>query len=269
VVYAAGGGGAGGTGGAGGSSIGGAGASSSTLNGSPGAANTGSGGGGNFALGNNTTNGGNGGSGVVILSYGPVLEVIRTATVARAGSNFSQSIQVQLRDTGGVSPLGGSTQYDVTVTATGQVLREGTSGAAVTSVTVRTVNGVATFTDLGFTSNVGVGARTLTFTSDAFVGTSLTITPSQTASAVNITASGTTDGVFVNGNFESATDGTANIVNTVLQTHMQSFSTTIESRGTISVQAGITSSASGNGSVNINIASNNNANEYSLGDKLK
>jgi hypothetical protein len=205
-----------------------------------GQANTGGGGGGSGGASvTYNSHGGDGGSGVVILSFGSNLEVTRTATAARAGSNFAQPIQVTAGN--------GAAEHDVTVTATGQVLRVGNSGAAVTSVTVRTVGGVATFTDLGFTSNVGVGARSLTFTSDAFVGTTLTITPSQTASTVNITSSGSTTGTFVNGQFESSTDGTANILNTDLQTHMQTFSTTVESRGTISVQANISSTAVGNG----------------------
>ena len=126
-------------------------------------ANTGGGGGGAGATNQTTAStGGAGGSGVVILSYGAGLEVTRTATSARVGSNFSQSIQVRAGN--------GSSEHDVTITATGQVLRVGNSGTAVTSVTVRTVSGVATFTDLGFTSNVGVGPRTLTcllYTSDA------------------------------------------------------------------------------------------------------
>jgi uncharacterized repeat protein (TIGR02543 family) len=242
IVFGAGGG--GGTSllsGAGGSTSGpGAGGGAGAAVGTAGATGTGAGGGGGSGAGGSSWRaGGSGGSGVVILSYGPNLEVTRTATTARAGSNFSQPIQVTAGD--------GSAEHDVTVTATGQVLRVGTSDTAVTSVTVRTVQGVATFTDLGFTSNVGLGARSLTFTSDAFVGTSMTITPSQTASTVNITSSGSTTGTFVNGQFESSTDGTANILNTDLQTHMQTFSTTVESRGTISVQANISSTAVGNG----------------------
>ena len=226
-----------GSAGAGGQGGGGAGAKAGA---SAGDGQAGTGGGGGGAGEGADQIGGLGGSGIVILSYGPDLQVTRTATTARAGSNFSQSIQVTASD--------GSPDMDVTVSATGQVLRVGSSGAAVTSVTVRTdSSGVATFTDLGFTSNVGVGARSLTFSSDAFIETSMTITPSQTALTVNITGSGSTTGTFVNGQFESSTDGTANILNTDLQTHMQTFSTTVESRGTISVQADISSSAVGNG----------------------
>jgi hypothetical protein len=222
-----------------------------TVTASPGSANTGGGGGGAGKAGTLESRGGAGGSGVVILSYGANLEVTRTATAARAGNNFSQPLQVRAGN--------GSAEHDVTVAATGQVLRVGTSGTAVTSVTVRTVSGVATFTDLGFTSSVGAGARELTFTSDAFVGTTLTITPSQTASTVNITSSGTTTGVFANGNFESSTDGTANILNTDLVSAMTQGSVLVESFGDITVVNGFTSSTSGSdlslkarGSISVN-----------------
>jgi hypothetical protein len=129
----------------------------------------------------------------------------------------------------------------------------------VTTVTVRTVSGVATFTDLGFISSVGVGARELTFTSDAFLATTLTISPSHVAATVNITSSGQTNGVFVNGNFESSTDGTANILNTDLVSAMTQGSVLVESFGDITVVNGFTSSASGSdlslkarGSISVN-----------------
>jgi hypothetical protein len=83
----------------------------------------------------------------------------------------------------------------------------------------------------------------LTATSDAYLGVSVEIEPSFVASTVNITSSSPTQGSFVDGVFYASTSGVANILNTDLQTHMESFSTLVESAGTITVQAGVTSSA--------------------------
>jgi hypothetical protein len=142
--YAAGGGGAGGTGGAGGSSIGGAGATA-TGSGQVGANNTGAGGGGNFALGNNTTMGGDGGSGVVIISYGPYLEVTRSPIAVIPGNAFQSSIQLQVTDELTGARL--ATNASVTVTASSNVLT--INGTLLTqSYTVNAVNGIVDFAGL-------------------------------------------------------------------------------------------------------------------------
>ncbi|MEY3624659.1 MAG: hypothetical protein RL696_40, partial [Actinomycetota bacterium] len=194
------------------------------------------------AEGSDTPSGGSGASGVVILSYGPYLAVSTSPTFARAGTPFSSSIAVQLTELDG--SLFSSTS-PVTVTASAGVLT--LNGATLTqSYTVNAVNGLATFTGLGFASSVA-SAQTLTFTSDAFVGATLTVTPSYYPGAVEIKTSGTTGGSFANGEFfASTTSGTTVILASDLTNHMQSFSTVISASGSIKVVNGFTSTSSNN-----------------------
>jgi hypothetical protein len=218
--------------------LGGGGRGSSTASGQDqpvaGTANTGGGGGGGRGFSGGQTGGGAGGSGVVILSYGANLEVTRTATAARAGSNFAQSIQVTAGN--------GSSEHDVTVTATGQVLRVGNAGTAVTSVTVRTVGGVATFTDLGFTANVGNGSRTLTFTADAFVGTTLTMAPTFIPGTVTVTGNATSGGQLFQGLVQASSSGaTVNIQASELVTALSSGNVLVESTGNVTVSSAVLS----------------------------
>jgi hypothetical protein len=206
-------------------------------------ANTGGGGGGAGDLSNISRQGGSGGSGVVILSWGPVLEVARTPATSRVGSAFAQPIQIHLRDSTGANNLENSGVV-ITVSAPSGVLRQFNSdntSQPVTSATATTNDsGLATFEGLGFESSV-TSAQTLTFTSDSYVGTTLSVEPSFAASTVNITSSGTTSGIFVNGVFESNTTSAANIVNTDLQTAMASGSVLVETTGDITVEASVVS----------------------------
>ena len=226
------------------------------IHGLDGDANTGGGGGGgaNPSTAGLSSSGGEGGSGVVIISFGGSMQVTGEPRVARPGETFSDPITVQLKDANGNNVTDSTT---VTLTASSNtVLRSG--GTNVTFVTTTSVNGVATFSDVGFQSGIN-SPQTLTITADAFIGTSLTITPSYVAATVNITSSGSTSGVFINGVFQSNTNGSANILNLDLQSAMSSGSVLVESSGDITVQNSVTSSAAGSdltlkaaGSININ-----------------
>lgn len=231
VTYAGGGGGGtrSDTAGAGGAGGGGAGGRASS--GSLAAANLGGGGGGG------SSNGGNGGSGVVILSFGPVLEVSRTSTSNRPGSSFNQPIQVTLREQDGTTAFAAS-QASVTVSAPAGVLQ--LNGTSITSTSVTTVNGVATFSGLGFQSGV-TSAQTLTFTSDAFVGVTQSITPSFLASSITINSGVTTGGAFSNGVFEANSNGAVNILNSDLVTALAAGAVTIETSGSITISAAVQS----------------------------
>lgn len=243
VLYAGGGGGGAGTGGAGGSGIGGAGASSTNKSGQPGASNTGSGGGGNFADGTTTVNnGGSGGSGVVILSWGPYLEVSQSPTVARAGEEFREALKLRVIDPEDGEPFTG--RYPVTVTASANVLT--LNGVLLTqSYTVQSsADGAVDFSGLGFASNVG-GDVTLTFTSDQFVGTSVVVSPSYFPVNVEINATGVTNGTFFEGQFfASSSTGVTSIDKDALTAHIASFSTVISASGYISVNTTVTSASS-------------------------
>jgi hypothetical protein len=235
LFYAAGGGGADrdGPGAFGGSGIGGQGGGTNAD--TPGAVNTGSGGGGA-----NFSEGSTGGSGVVILSYGPTLEVTQSPSVAPAGQAFSNPIRIQLTNVDG--SLNTSTA-PVSVTASAGVLTR--NGVALTqSFTVNAVNGIAEFSGLGFASNVAA-TQTLTFTSDSFVSATLLLTPSFMPENVNITNAGVSGGSFVEGLFYATSGtGTVNINNSDLVSHMASFSTLISTSGSITVTNGFTSASS-------------------------
>jgi hypothetical protein len=249
---------------AGGLGGGGKGASyaSSDLQPTAGTANTGGGGGGGRGFSGGQTGGGAGGSGVVVLSYGHLADVIQTPGGARAGSSFARSIKVQIQDPSG-NPHNPATQQQVTLTVPNNVLRSFATGASstpITTMTVTTIEGVATFEDIGFVSGVS-GTQTLTFTSDALVGTTLEVAPTFIASSVNITSSGPTNGSFVNGVFQSSTSSTANIWNSDLVTAMGSGSVLVESSGPINVQASVSSPTAGSkltlkANTNIQISAN-------------
>jgi hypothetical protein len=117
-------------------------------------------------------------------------------------------------------------------------------GVALTrSITVNAVDGVATFTGLGFTSNVST-TQTLNFSSTAFVGTSLQITPSFDPLNVLIATGVTTQGAFYEGRFfASSSTGTANILASDLAANLASFSSVISASGNIYVAADVTTSA--------------------------
>jgi hypothetical protein len=128
-----------------------------------GALNTGGGGGGAGGNWTNDSYGGNGGSGVVLLSWGSGLEVFQTPIGSRPGGPFTRPIQIQLTDLSGNRIL---TTGLVSVTASNGVLQF--NGTTLTqSLTVNAVDGIATFTGLGFSSSVN-SAQTLVFTSDAY-----------------------------------------------------------------------------------------------------
>jgi hypothetical protein len=233
--YAAGGGGAdrNGDGALGGSSIGGQGGGTNAD--TPGVVNTGSGGGGA-----NLSDGSTGGSGVVILSFGPTLEVTQSPSVAPAGQAFNNPIRIQLTNVDGSL---NSSIAPVSVTASAGVLTR--NGVALTqSFTVDAVNGIAEFSGLGFASSVS-GAQTLTFTSDSFVSATMLLTPSFMPASVNITNAGVTGGSFVGGLFYATSGtGTVNINSTDLVSHMASFSTLISTSGSITITNGFISSSS-------------------------
>jgi hypothetical protein len=89
------------------------------------------------------------------------------------------------------------------------------------------------------------GPVTLTFTSDAFVGTSLTVTPSFFPLNVEINASGITDGTFFEGEFfATSNSGVTSVDKDALTAHLASFSTVISASGYISVNSSFTSATS-------------------------
>jgi hypothetical protein len=129
--------------------------------------------------------------------------------------------------------------------ASGTVLSSG--GSAVTSGSVTAVtdaSGVASFTGLGFQSGVTT-AQTFTVSGDAYLGTTVQVTPTPVPSSVTINGSGPTTGTFVDGVFQSNTSGAATILNSVLVTAMTQGSALVESAGSISVEASVVSSTSG------------------------
>jgi hypothetical protein len=177
---------------------------------------------------------------VVILSYGPDMTVTQSPTTSRVGDPFSRSIVVQLRDANGNRTDSGQV---VTITAaTSSVLQS--NGSAVTSATATSVDGVVTFTGLGFQSGVTT-SQTLTLSADAFVGTTIDIAPTYYASAVTITSTGTTSGTFVDGVFQSSTSSAANIVNTDLQSALAAGNVQIDSAGAITVSAAVSNATAG------------------------
>ncbi|NBU23788.1 MAG: hypothetical protein EBS38_07780, partial [Actinobacteria bacterium] len=147
------------------------------------------------------------------------------------------SIQVQLTNLNGSLF---SSNSPVTLTSSAALILNGDPLSQ--SLTVNAVNGIATFAGLGFASTV-TGTQTLTFSSDAFVGTSLTITPTFNPTGVNLTSTGVTEGTLFGGNFFASNSGTVNLRADDLRAHLQSFSTVISSSGFINVLAGFTSSS--------------------------
>jgi hypothetical protein len=251
LTYAGGGGGGNrGSGTAGSAGNGGGGAGGFATAGAHGTAALGGGGGGGNRL------GGSGGSGVVILSWGSTLDVARVPVGARPGAEFTNALQIQLTGSDGNRLL---TSGNVSLTASAGVLQ--LNGSNVTqSITVTAVNGLATFTGLGFTSTV-TSAQTLTLTADGFVGTSLSITPSYFPGNVNIANGVATQGSFIDGQFfTSTTSGTVNILASDLMRHMASFSTVISASGNVSISADVTTSATASLTVrafgNISLSSN-------------
>ncbi|MEN9955976.1 MAG: hypothetical protein RLY34_783, partial [Actinomycetota bacterium] len=250
VFYAGGGGGASGNtgiaGGAGGSGGGGAGGTTGSTSGTGGTSGTngtgGGGGGGGYADAVWGYAGGSGGSGVVILSYGATMDVSQNPGGAKAGSNFQRPIKVQLKNADG-SNYSGADQQVTLAAASSSILQQTVSGTTtnIASATVTSSNGVATFSNIGFRSGIS-GDQTLTITADAFVGTSLTVTPTFAASAVTITSSGATNGSFVDGSFQSNTSGTANILNSDLVTVLATSNAEIETSGSITISAAVESS---------------------------
>jgi hypothetical protein len=206
---------------------------------SSGDVNTGGGGGGAGGNWTNNTYGGSGGSGVVILSWGPYLEVTSSPAAARVGEEFSNPIKIQLTDLDGAVFVSTS---PVTVTASAGVLT--LNGEVLTqSLTVNAVGGIVTFDGLGFASGV-TGEQTLTFTSDAFVGTSLVVSPSYYPTNINIANGVTTQGIFYNGEFYASTSSSViNIWASDLVTHLASYSTMVSASGYIKVANGFTSAS--------------------------
>ncbi len=232
--YAGGGGGAdrNGEGALGGSLIGGQGAGTNAA--TAGQVNTGSGGGGSADI------GASGGSGVVILSYGPYLEVTRSPITARVGQVFTQSIQVQLTN---LDRTLFSSNSPVTVTSSAALILNGVP--LTQSLTVNAVNGIATFTGLGFASSV-TSTQTLTFTSDAFVGTSVTITPTFYANNLVINSSNTSTGFMFEGEFYASSSAGVSYLN-VSDLHANAVANTISISvsGSISVSSAVNISISG------------------------
>ncbi|BDQ00819.1 LamG-like jellyroll fold domain-containing protein [Aquiluna sp. KACHI24] len=196
---------------------------------------TGSGGATNYGYGTDSeTRGGDGAAGVVILSYGDYLQVTRSPAVVRAGSMLKDSIRLQAFSAVGVTS---SSTASVTVTASSNVLT--LNGVLLTqSHSVTPVNGVYDFAGLGL-SSAATGVVTLTFTSDAFVGTTLDLTVGFTPSAIDITSAGPTTGAFALGEFISSTSGTATIKASDLSTYLSASNTVVSTSGLISVQASV------------------------------
>jgi hypothetical protein len=161
--------------------------------------------------------------------------------VALAGELFKESIKLQINDE--LTGAKFSTSAPITVTASANVLT--LNGVLLTqSYTVNSVDGIVDFVGLGFSNGV-TGPVTLTFTSDAFVGTSLVVTPTYFPANVEINASGVTNGTFFEGEFFATSNtGVTNINKDVLTSHMASFSTVISASGYISVNSSFTSATS-------------------------
>jgi hypothetical protein len=167
------------------------------------------------------------------------LDVNQTPVGSRPGVAFARPVKIQLTDVSGNRI---SSTAQVTLTASAGVLQF--NGATLTqSLTVTAVDGIATFTGIGFANSVN-SAQTLTFISDAAIQTSLSVTPNAFPANVNISNAGSTQGVFVDGEFYATSGtGTTNILASDLVRHMASFSTVISASGNISVSADVTTSA--------------------------
>ncbi|NBU23805.1 MAG: hypothetical protein EBS38_07875, partial [Actinobacteria bacterium] len=223
------------------STTGGAGSPDNIVAGS-GQVNSGSGGGGGGLVqsGELWGNSGSGGSGVVILSYGPYLQVTRSPVAARVGSSFTNSIQVQFTNLDGSLF---SSNSPVTVTSSAALILNGVP--LTQSLTVNAVNGIATFAGLGFASSV-TSAQTLTFTSDAFVGTSVTITPTFFANNLVINSSNSSTGFMLGGEFYASSSAGVSFLN-VADLHANAVANTISISvsGSISISSAVNISISG------------------------
>jgi hypothetical protein len=219
------------------STIGGVGGWRHDTAGTAGTANTGSGGGGGgFNDSGSPVNGasGSGGSGVVILSYGATMDVTQTPAAAVAGRNFIRAITVQLKNANGTNYTGADQQ--VTITSNSSSVLQQTIGATTTNITSTTTtsrNGIATFSGIGFQSGVS-GAQTLAVTSDAFVGTTLSVTPAFLPTAVTISSASSSNGSFIEGLWISPTAGSSNIQASVLASELAARDVTVEVSGTAS-----------------------------------
>ena len=200
------------------------------VNPTAGATNTGGGGGG----GQTNTAGAPGGSGVVILSYGATLDVTRSPIVARVGSAFSQSIRVQQTNLDGSLNTG---TFQIAVSASSGLTINGV--ALTQSYTVTSVNGIADFAGLGFASSV-TGPVTLNFSSDAFVGTSLVVTPTFVANNLVINSSNATTGRMFDGEFYASSSAGVSFLNTAdLHAHASLSNIVISVSGSISISADV------------------------------
>jgi uncharacterized repeat protein (TIGR02543 family) len=206
-----------------------------------GQANSGSGGGGGGLVQSGELWGksGSGGSGVVILSYGATLDITRSPVVARVGSPFSQSIQLQQTNLDGSINTG---NFQVSVTASAGLTINGV--ALTRSYTVTSTNGIADFAGLGFAANV-TGPLTLSFTSDSFGGTSMTITPTFFANNLVINSSNATTGALLGGEFFASSSAGISYLNTAdLHAHAVANSISISVSGSISVSSDVNISIS-------------------------
>jgi hypothetical protein len=212
---------------------------STTVNAASGAPGTGGGGGG----GQTNAAGADGGSGVVILSYGPYLDIARTPLITRVGNPFSQSLQVQLRNQDGTPLTGYSSGISVTsspgLTFNGVVLTQSLTVAA------NPATGIVDFAGLGFASSV-TSAQTLTFTSDAFVGTSVTIAPTFYANNLIISSANGSTGFMHGGEFYASSSAGVSYLN-VSDLHANAVANTISISvsGSISISSAVNISISG------------------------
>jgi hypothetical protein len=172
------------------------------------------------------------------------MDVTQTPGGARAGSTFQRPITVQLKNANGTNYTGANQQVTLSA-STSTVLRQTVNGVTlnVTSVTVSSSGGVATFSDIGFQAGV-TGAQTLTVTADAFVGTSLSVTPTFVATSITVTNSGTTAGQFIDGVFQANGATLTNIRADYLVSEMTARSLVVESSGGITISNAVASTNS-------------------------
>jgi hypothetical protein len=133
----------------------------------------------------------------------------------------------------------------VTLSAGTTTVLRSSDGSAVESVTATTVNGIATFSNIGYQAGVTT-SQTLRITADEFVGTELTITPNFVATSISIANSGTTQGQFVDGVFQANSASAINILASDLVSAMTARDISIESSGNIAVSTGLTSTSTNN-----------------------
>jgi hypothetical protein len=112
------------------------------VRGNPGSAGTdglsgtgGGGGGAGFSDSVWAYSGGSGGSGVVVLSYGAFMEVTQTPGGARANSNFTRPITIQLKNADGTNYSASAANQQVTLTAASGTVLQQTIGGTTTNIT--------------------------------------------------------------------------------------------------------------------------------------